>query len=129
MATEDWRESLHRCEFFCELVEGDDPAIVIVGGNLTMWTVPHLEACVEFLGADVRLNVLVDLEHLTYCDPSGTSALITICRRVRGAGGSASIICPSRRARLTFSVAGVLEYLADGDNPGGDSPTKSAFGR
>lgn len=111
----DWEDAFHRIEFFAELGQGDDPAILVLSGELNMRTSPQLEACVALLGAGDPLNVLFDLEHLTVCDSSGIAALITICGQIRAQRGSASIICPSRIARRAFEVAGVFEYLTKGD--------------
>lgn len=109
----DREDAFHRIEFFAELGQGDDPAILVLAGELNVRTSPQLEACVALLGAGGPLNVLLDLEHLSVCDQSGVSALMTVCRQIRSRGGSASIICPSRIARRAFERAGVFEYLTN----------------
>jgi anti-anti-sigma factor len=112
---DDWRELLRTEKFFCELVEGDGPAVLILVGKLTEKTAPQMEACVESLDEDCEVNLLIDLEYLMQCDQTGISALIETCGMVRARGGSASVICPSRKIRLAFKLAGVYRYLTDGE--------------
>ena len=111
----DWEDAFHRIEFFAELGQGDHPVILVLSGELNARTTPQLEAAVALLGAGRPLNLLIDLEHVTVCDASSILALISSFGRIRAAGGSASIICPSRVALRALEVEKVFEYLTNGD--------------
>jgi anti-sigma B factor antagonist len=111
----DWEDAYYRMEFFTDLGQGDDLAILVLTGDLNSRTAPQLEVCTASLGAGAPLHLLLDLEHLTVCDADGIAALVAVCGQIRSEGGSASVICASRVARRALEVAGVFGYLTNGD--------------
>jgi hypothetical protein len=49
MAIEDWRDSVRGMEFIAEILAADDPAVLVLSGDLNIGTVPQLGACIELL--------------------------------------------------------------------------------
>jgi anti-sigma B factor antagonist len=96
--------------FSAEIVN-ERPSVLKLSGELTLGTASTLHARIKQLRKDDDLNLLLDLEDLTFCDADGTLALIATCRRVREAGGSASIICPSPTVRMVFQATDVFDFL------------------
>ena len=87
-------------------------AIVSIGGDLDLATVPRLRA---ELGAEPLTGaeaVVVDLTGVTFMDSTGLSALLDVERDLTARGGRLAIACPEGAARLLFDVAGVTGQLA-----------------
>ena len=91
---------------------GDEPARLVVRGELDMLTAPGLEdalALVERWGDPI----VVDLCDLSFMDASGLHALENASKRARDRGRPFTVIrCPSSVRRL-FKLTGMLDMLGE----------------
>jgi anti-anti-sigma factor len=84
------------------LLEGVEPHVLVVVGELDMATAPALA---ERLATDATIRV-VDLRHVTFVDAQGIRPLLMAARR-RSCGEAVELLAPSRAVRRFLEVAGL----------------------
>lgn len=80
-------------------------AVLSIGGELDLLSVPVLHACVATLSADVD-DVVLDLGELRFIDASGLHAIETSAQRLRSTGGSLVLRAPQPPVRRIFDLLG-----------------------
>ena len=89
-------------------------AIVAVRGELDMATGPSLSAAVSALTTDGLAGVVVDLEHVTFVDSKGLSALLESHRAATEHDMTLSVVNLQPAVRRLFRISGVDTVLMDG---------------
>jgi anti-sigma B factor antagonist len=90
-------------------------AIVAVRGELDVATGPSLSAAVSALTTDGLAGVVVDLEHVTFVDSKGLSALLESHRAATEREMTLSVVNLQPAVRRLFRITGVDMVLMDGD--------------
>lgn len=86
-----------------------DRALVSVSGEVDLATAGELsDHALEALRT-VSPHVVVDLTDVSFMDSTGLKSLITIDQRTALAGGSFSVVGPSRSVRKLLSLTGLDE--------------------
>lgn len=80
-------------------------AVLSIGGELDLMSVPVLLACVATLSADVE-DVVLDLGELRFIDASGLHAIDASAQRLRTAGGRLVVRAPQPPVRRIFDLLG-----------------------
>jgi anti-anti-sigma factor len=91
----------------------DDTAVVSVGGDIDIQTVPTLFAGLRRWSAPT--HVVVDMEHASFIDSAGLSVLLLERQRLNDGGGSLTLRNVSKAIRRVLSVAGVDQIFAEHD--------------
>jgi anti-anti-sigma factor len=101
--------------------EQGDLLVVILGGELDIYTVAGFRRDIESIEPGEK-PVAIDLTDVTLIDSSGLGALVSLLNRVRTTDGRIGLICPHRRLRRVFEIAGLRRAFVFAD----DLPTLRA---
>jgi anti-sigma B factor antagonist len=82
-----------------------------VAGELDLSRSPTFQDAMVALDLDGGLEVQMNLTQLTFLDSSGLGLIVSVCKRVRGSGGTFSVTCDDPMIRRTLEIAGLTEYL------------------
>src|SRR5580692_7680165 len=89
----------------------DGVAVVKVAGEMDLSNSAWLDECLhDAIDAGVK-EVVLDIEHLTYMDSSGVSAVLSANRRMREVGGAIEIVAPTSNVARLFDVTGLTPIL------------------
>jgi anti-anti-sigma factor len=95
-----------------DLCVSSGTAIVTLAGEFDLARAEELRECLvqpEVLSARV---VRVDLSRVSFLDSVIIGLLVSVCKKVRKAGSSFSVVCDIEGiARSVFEIDGLLEYL------------------
>jgi anti-sigma B factor antagonist len=69
--------------------------VIQISGRLEAFTVPQLRAEQEVLLAAEQRHFIVDLSQATFMDSAGMSALVSLLKRSRQAGGNVVLVKPT----------------------------------
>ncbi len=87
--------------------QGDDLGVVILGGEVDIFTAPQFKEClVDLLDSGVR-RLVIDLAEVTFIDSTALGVLIGGVRRVHGAGGAMTIVVATRPVERVLTVTGL----------------------
>lgn len=90
--------------------ERDGEVVLRVGGELDLGTADQLRAAAgRYLHPGTRLTL--DLSGVTFCDSTGLSALVTIHKQARAAGGELILLDPLARIMHLFTITGLVRVL------------------
>jgi anti-sigma B factor antagonist len=93
----------------------DDTTVIVVGGEVDLFTAPDLKAAIgQSLDAG-RSRVVVDLTDTTFLDSSGLGVLVGALQRLRDRGGALAIVNVDASIARTFSITGLDQILAISD--------------
>jgi anti-anti-sigma factor len=103
----------------------DRQGLTVVGlaGELDIEPAADLRMLFDALVEDRQINVLVDLDLLTFCDSVGLSALIHGFHACRSAGGSFRLTGDSGLVTRLLQVTGVRGILLDQPEAGNGTPS------
>jgi anti-sigma B factor antagonist len=87
--------------------------VVSLAGELDIGPAADLRTLFDTLVEDRQVNVLVDLQLLTFCDSVGLSALIHGFHACRSAGGSFRVTGDTGLVSRLLRVTGVRAILVD----------------
>ena len=93
-----------------------DQCTVVIAGELDVCTAPQLRRELFALTEAGCINIIVDLDEVTFMDSSALGVLIGALRRVRELGGTLRIVCSREDVLGLFRVTGldgVFPILAD----------------
>jgi anti-sigma B factor antagonist len=81
--------------------------VVRVSGDVDISTAPFVvEHCQRLLRSG-NLDLVVDLEGVTFIDSTGLSALFSVLKRVRVAEGTLQVVCSHARVVRLFRITGL----------------------
>jgi len=102
--------------FTASVLYDGDLCVLALAGDLDVAVTALVDASVRELLRDGLRTVVVDLTALTFCDSTGLSALLSVSRTVREAGGRAAFAGAAGAVRRLFdlmAVDGLLETAPD----------------
>ena len=86
---------------------GDDCAVIVVTGEVDVYTVPQLrELVVDLIGRGF-VHLIGDLRDVDFLDSTGLGALVGTLRRVRTIDGSLMLVTKSERLMDIFKLTGL----------------------
>lgn len=90
---------------------GPASAVAKIAGDLDLYSAPEVAEALASLPTGVR-HVLADLTELSFVDSAGIATLLAADRRLRGAGGSLTLLVDDLRVLRVLEVTGLDRYLA-----------------
>ncbi|WP_018731275.1 STAS domain-containing protein [Salinispora oceanensis] len=79
-------------------------AVVVVGGEVDVYTAPQLrERLFELVDAGAE-HVVVDLGRVDFLDSTGLGVLVGVLKRLRTAGGSFALVCDREPLLKIFRI-------------------------
>jgi anti-sigma B factor antagonist len=97
----------------------DDHTIVIICGEIDLYTAPRLHSELAGLLADgMPARVVIDMSGVEFCDSTGMNVLLSCLRRARERGGDLEIAAPRPAVRKILQVTGldsVFTVVEDAD--------------
>jgi anti-sigma B factor antagonist len=86
-----------------------DHAIVIVSGEIDLYTAPrlHSELAAVIASAAPASRVIVDLSGVEFCDSTGMNVLLSCLRQVKERGGELELAAPRLAVRKILQVTGL----------------------
>ena len=91
-------------------VEGDWD-VVVVRGEVDLYTSPTLRAAIERSLDRGARRVLVDLRDVGFMDSSGLGVLVGGLKKVRAHQGSLSLVCTQDRLLKIFRITGLAKVF------------------
>jgi anti-sigma B factor antagonist len=86
----------------------DDHTIVIVAGEIDLYTAPRLHReLVDVLADDRPARVIVDMSGVVFCDSTGMNVLLSSLRRAKERGGQLELAAPRAAVRKILQVTGL----------------------
>jgi anti-anti-sigma factor len=105
----------------------DSPsATVVLDGEIDIANAPAIR---RFLMAAIgggNVHLAVDMSGVTFIDASGIGVLVAAANRPREAGGSLSLLAPSRQVRRLLDLLHLDAILPAAQRPAGSSLAGSA---
>jgi anti-sigma B factor antagonist len=85
-----------------------DQVIVTALGEIDLYTAPRLQGeLAAVLSADRRVQVVVDMSGVEFCDSTGMNVLLSAMKRAREHGGGLNLACPRPAVRKILQVTGL----------------------
>ncbi|GAA1828099.1 STAS domain-containing protein [Luedemannella flava] len=91
--------------------ERDNLAVVAVNGELDLATAPDLAAAIDGQVEQGRVNVVLDLADLSFCDSAGLRVFVRYRRQLDEAGGRFLVAAPSPMVRRVLEISGLAEMF------------------
>lgn len=85
----------------------DGCAVVEVTGDVDVYSAAVLRERLDRLIASGVVELILDLEGVTFMDSTGLGVLVGRLRRVKMAGGSISLVCTVPRILRVFGITGL----------------------
>lgn len=89
--------------------------VVTLTGELDIYTVGRFRDDIQGLDP-ASSRIIIDLSDVTLVDSSGLGALVSLLNRSREGDGQLGLICPQRRLRRVFEIAGLRKAFTFGED-------------
>jgi anti-sigma B factor antagonist len=91
--------------------EEGDRTVVVVGGEIDVYTAPKLrEQLVDLVNAG-RYHLVIDMEAVDFLDSTGLGVLVGGLKRVRAHDGSLRLVCTQERILKIFRITGLTKVF------------------
>jgi anti-sigma B factor antagonist len=91
--------------------EEGDRTVVVVGGEIDVYTAPKLrEQLVDLVNAG-RYHLVIDREAVDFLDSTGLGVLVGGLKRVRAHDGSLRLVCTQERILKIFRITGLTKVF------------------
>jgi anti-sigma B factor antagonist len=87
-----------------KLEEGAADYVVVLGGEVDLYTAPELKQELHRLVAEGATRLVVDMSETTFIDSTTLGVLLSVVKRVRPDGGAVVLVCPDRNVRRIFEI-------------------------
>ncbi|MDQ6641358.1 MAG: anti-sigma factor antagonist [Actinomycetota bacterium] len=94
----------------------DDVTIVVVGGEIDVYTAPKLRDKITELVGDDRYHLVIDMENVEFLDSTGLGVLVGGLKKVRAHDGSMEIVCSQDRLLKIFRITGLAKVFTIHDS-------------
>jgi anti-sigma B factor antagonist len=86
----------------------DEPfTVVVVGGEVDVYTAPRLREAVVSAIDSGSLRLVVDVDKVEFLDSTGVGVLVGALKKVRSGGGTLDIVCTQPRLLKIFEITGL----------------------
>jgi len=80
---------------------------IALNGEVDVYTSPRLRQELTDVVEAGCVNIVVDLENLSFIDSSGLGALVSVLRRVKERGGTLRLVCTKDSILKIFRITGL----------------------
>ena len=87
--------------------EQDGATVVIVGGEIDVYTAPLLRDALDQQIAAGRIHLVVDLDAISFMDSTGLGVLVGRLKLVRNQSGWMRVVCSNERVLKVFRITGL----------------------
>lgn len=91
--------------------ERDTLAVVALDGELDLATAPALAAAIDEQVGQGRVNIVLDLTQLSFCDSAGLRVFVRYRRQLDEAGGRFVVAAPTPMVRRVLEISGLAEMF------------------
>ena len=96
-------------DFSMEVKEDDQTPVVIVKGEIDVYTCPRLNKVLKNLIEEKeKNNVVLNLEDIQYIDSTGLGTIAHTARKISEANGKIHVVCTKPQVRKIFEVSGLV---------------------
>ena len=93
-----------------------DRTIVVVGGEIDVYTAPKLrEQLIDLVSAG-QYHMVVDMEGVEFLDSTGLGVLVGGLKKVRAHNGSLQLVCNQDRLLKIFRITGLAKVFVIHDS-------------
>ena len=92
--------------------ERDGSVVVLVGGEVDVYTAPQLRAALDAQIAAGHSRLVVDLDKVDFLDSTGLGVLVGRLKLVRNQSGWLRIVCSNERILRVFRITGLDKVFA-----------------
>jgi anti-sigma B factor antagonist len=92
--------------------ESDGTLVLDVAGEVDVYTSPKLRERLVGLVHDGATSIVVNLEEVEFIDSTGLGVLVGVLKRIRGRGGSLSLVCQQEGLLRVFAITGLEKVFA-----------------
>jgi anti-sigma B factor antagonist len=85
--------------------------LVVVGGEVDVYTAPELRDCLTDLVGSGQRHLVVDMTGVGFLDSTGLGVLVGGLKKVRAEDGSLELVCSSPRLLRIFSITGLASVF------------------
>ena len=96
-----------------------DRTVVVVGGEIDVYTAPKLRDKITELVAAGVYDLIVDMEAVEFLDSTGLGVLVGGLKKVRAHDGSLQLICTQDRLLKIFRITGLAKVFVIHDSADG----------
>ncbi|GAA1914033.1 anti-sigma factor antagonist BldG [Nocardioides lentus] len=94
----------------------DGRAVVVVSGEVDVYTAPRLRDCLTELVSAGHRRLVVDMTGVEFLDSTGLGVLVGGLKKVRAEDGSLELVCSSARLLRIFSITGLASVFTIHDS-------------
>jgi anti-sigma B factor antagonist len=91
--------------------EEGDRTVVVVGGEIDVYTAPKLREQLVDLVNGGRYHLVIDMESVDFLDSTGLGVLVGGLKRVRAHDGSLRLVCTQERILKIFRITGLTKVF------------------
>jgi anti-sigma B factor antagonist len=99
--------------------EVEGTTIVVVGGEIDVYTAPKLRDKITELVAEGVYSIIIDMEGVEFLDSTGLGVLVGGLKKVRAHDGSLELICTQDRLLKIFRITGLAKVFVIHDSADG----------
>ncbi len=92
--------------------ERDGTVVVLVTGEVDVYTAPQLRAALDAHIAAGHSRLVVDLDNVDFLDSTGLGVLVGRLKLVRNKSGWLRIVCSNERILRVFRITGLDKVFA-----------------
>jgi anti-sigma B factor antagonist len=89
----------------------DGTAVVVISGEVDVYTAPQLRDCLRRIDADDADRVVLDLSAMTFIDSTGLGVIVGAVKRLRENGGTLTLRAPSKSTRKVLDITGLAQII------------------
>jgi len=78
--------------------------VLAVSGEIDIATAPSLREKLHSLLAEGHMQLIIDLDEVTFLDSTALGVLVGVLKRARTEGGELRIVCNQPRVRKVFEI-------------------------
>lgn len=86
------------------VTEQGEWTVLAVSGEIDIATAPSLREKLHSLLADGKMQLIIDLDEVTFLDSTALGVLVGVLKRARTEGGELRIVCNQPRVRKVFEI-------------------------
>ena len=90
--------------------------IVVVGGEIDVYSAPTLRDRLNGLVADGHHDLILDMQGVEFLDSTGLGVLVGGLKRVRTHNGSLQLVCSQERVLKVFRITGLTKVFTIHDS-------------
>lgn len=94
-----------------EARETDGHTVVVVGGEIDVYTAPKLRDKITELVGQGHHSLIIDMENVDFIDSTGLGVLVGGLKKVRAQDGTLALVCNQDRLLKIFKITGLAKVF------------------